>query len=346
MTEMNSYERVLATLNGKKSQVDHLACANSVGTYTKPFMQAFDAFWPDSNRQAEKMARLAAAAHRTAGLDVITLPFDMVVEAEVLGAPVDFHEGQIRWPSVKRFTVKEPSDLKIPVDYVSRGRIPVVKQAIKLLKEEFGSKVPINVFVAPPFTSVSSYLIDTVTFYLWTKTAPEKVKALLDSVLDFYAGVAREYVEAGADMLTFHEMGASCDNISPQAFDQFAKPYLTKIIGQLKVPTVLNICGSADRIGGKMVETGASAVSIDEKTPIRKMREAVDQVKPGFPVIGNLSPRDVIHFGPKEKIEQAVKTAIDSGVDIVAPGCDFWIETPTEHIKYLVEATAGFGAGK
>jgi uroporphyrinogen-III decarboxylase len=44
-----------------------------------------------------------------------------------------------------------------------------------------------------------------------------------------------------------------------------------------------------------------------------------------------------------ETIRDAVKRTIEEGVDMVAPGCDFWLQTPTEHIKAFVDATIKFG---
>jgi len=38
-----------------------------------------------------------------------------------------------------------------------------------------------------------------------------------------------------------------------------------------------------------------------------------------------------------------VKRCIEDGVSVIAPGCDFWLETPTEHIKAFVKACIKYG---
>jgi uroporphyrinogen-III decarboxylase len=53
---------------------------------------------------------------------------------------------------------------------------------------------------------------------------------------------------------------------------------------------------------------------------------------------GNISAYSVIHQGPTEKIHATVERAIVEGSDMPMPGCDFWLETPTEHVKSFVEA--------
>jgi len=346
MAELTAYERVMAALKGKKDDLDRLPVINSVSVATIDFMKAFDAYWPEAHKDPIKMAKLGSAAHKLCGLDNVSIPFCMTVEAEIFGATINFHEGTIKWPSIKQFNVKDPSELKIPENVSEAGRIPVIVKAIEILKKEFENKVPVNVYVVPPFTSISSYLVDTVTFMKWIRTQPEKIHQFLKNVLNTYIEIVKLYEDAGADIITFHEMGAPTDNISPKQFDEFVKPYLKEIIGQLKCPTILNICGSALLIVNKMVECGASAIAIDERTPVKKAREIVDNIKAGYPIIGNVPAYGVIHLGPIEAIEMAVKKCIEDGISIVAPGCDFWLETPTEHIKAFVNAVIKYGTFK
>jgi len=340
---MMPYDRVMLMLHGKRDEVDRIPCINSVGTYTIDFMKASEAYWPYSHKDPEKMAKLASAAHTLCGLDNVSVPFDMTVEAEALGTPIDFHENSLKWPSVREFIAKDVSDLSLPRDVSEAGRIPVIVKAIKILKKEFEGKVPVNAFIAPPFTSISSYVVDTITFLKWLRTDPTKVHALLKGVVGLYAEIARLYQDAGADVITLHEMGASTDNISPKHFDEFVKPYLKEIVANLKVPTILNICGSALPIAGKMLECGTHVIAIDERTPISKVREVVKKTGSGCVIIGNIPAYAIIHKGPVEAIRDAVKRAIEEGTDMIAPGCDFWLETPTEHVKAFVDAVIEFG---
>jgi len=333
----------MAVLSGKKEEADRIPCINSVSVCTIEFMKTYDAYWPAAHKDPTKMAKLGSAAHRLCGLDNVSVPFCMTVEAEVLGAVINFHEDNMKWPSVREFHVKDPSDLTFPKDVAETGRVPVVVEAIKKLKEEFGDEVPVNAYMVPPFTSISSYLVDSITFLKWLRKAPEKAHQFLKDTLHVYSEIASLYRDAGADVITLHGMGASNDNISPKHFDEFVKPYLKKIIRHLNSPVILNICGSALMIVDKMVECGASAIAIDERTPVKEAKEKIDRIKPAYPIIGNVPSYGVIHQGPVERIREAVKGCIEDGVSIVAPGCDFWIETPTEHVKAFVDAAIEFG---
>jgi [methyl-Co(III) methanol-specific corrinoid protein]:coenzyme M methyltransferase len=312
-------------------------------------MKAFDAYWPEAHRNPEKMAKLASGLHKLAGLDNATLPFELTLEAEVLGAPLEFFETQVKWPTIKAFVAKEVSDLKFPEDVSEAGRIPVVTKAISLLKKEFEGKIPIIAYITCPFTSISSYLVESIDFLKSLRSNPEKIHEFYRATYPLYAEIANAFSEAGADVITFREEATSLDNISPVHFEQFVKPYLTKMISLTKPPRILHICGQCARpnseieIVGKMVECGAEAITIDERTPMKMAREIVDRIKPGYPIGGNINPYTTIHQGTVEAIRDAVRRVVDEGTDMVAPGCDFWLETSTEKVKAFVQAAAEFG---
>ena len=92
-----------------------------------------------------------------------------------------------------------------------------------------------------------------------------------------------------------------------------------------------------------MVRVGADAIAFDERTKVSVAREKADSVKKGYPIIGNVPAKQVIHAGSGELIKKVVKKTIEDGIDIVSPGCDFWIETPVEKIKIFVSAVEEYG---
>ncbi len=339
----SSYDRFMAVLNGKPGDIDRTPCVNTTSVATIGFMEAFDAYWPAAHHDPLKMARLGSAAHRMCGLDNVSVPFCMTVEAEVFGSVIDFHESSVRWPSIREFQITEPSDLMIPEDVSETGRVPVVVEAIRLLKEEFDGVVPVNAYMAPPFTSISSYLVDSISFLKWLRRSPETVHEFCEATIDTYVEIVNLYAEAGADVITLHEMGASTDIISPTHFDEFVKPYISEITRRVKTPTVLNICGSTMPILESMMDCGASAIAVDERTPINSARGLADSKEPGYPIIGNIPAFDLIHAGPVERIIEAVNSVIEMGVNMVAPGCDFWLETQTDNIGAFVDAVIKHG---
>jgi [methyl-Co(III) methanol-specific corrinoid protein]:coenzyme M methyltransferase len=349
--KLNSYERIMAVLSGKKEEVDRLPAFNSQGTYTLEGMKAFDAYWPAAHKDPVKMAKLGSALHRLAGLESVVVPFELTLEAEVLGAEIEFFEDRIKWPSIKKFIAKDVSDLKLPSnpeDAREVGRVPVVCEAIKLLKREFEGKVPVIACVCCPFESISSYLVDSVEFFKMCITEPKKIQEFMKVATPYYAEIAKAFKEAGADIITFREESVSLNNIHPKHFDQLVKPYLKELVAYVKPPRILHACGKLwnprlETISG-LVECGTEAITIEEKTPMDKAREIADNVKKGYPIGGNIGAYSVIHQGPIDKIRERVKKVIEEGSDMPMPGCDFWLETPTEHVKAFVDAVIQYGS--
>ncbi len=348
--KLNSYHRIMAILKGKKKEVDRLPAFNSVGTYTVDGMKAFDAYWPAAHLNPVKMARLGSALHRLTGLESVVVPFELTVEAEVLGAPLEFFEGRIKWPSVKKFIAKDASDLELPSraeDVRQRGRVPIVCEAIEILKREFKGEVPVIAYISCPFESIGSYLVDSAEFYKKCKSEPETIHELMRLATPYYAEIANAFKEAGADIITFREEAVSLNNIHPKYFEELVKPYLKDLFDRVKPPRILHACGQLISQGleiiTKLVECGAEALTIDESTPMDKARDIVDKTKPSYPLGGNISAYGIIHQGSSEKIREMVKKAIEQGTDMPMPGCDFWLETPTENIKAFVKAVREYG---
>ncbi len=313
-------------------------------------MKIFDAYWPEAHRDPDKMARLAAGVYELTGNENISVPFDMTLEAEALGAPCEYFEGKIKWISVKKFIATDIYEMDIPDDpseFIERGRIPVSIEAIKTLKKRYGGKVPVIGIVNCPFTSVGSYVISPVEFHKFMIKEPERIHRIYKTLNPYYAAVADAFKEAGADVIVFTEEGASLDNISPKHFDEFVKPHLTELISMTKPPRVLHICGSLISKGleviTSMIDCGAEAITIDEKTSMSEARKIADEHKPGCVIGGNIGSYNVIYGSSVEVIRDRVRKAIDEGTDMVCPGCDYWIETPTEHIKAFVNAAYKYG---
>jgi [methyl-Co(III) methanol-specific corrinoid protein]:coenzyme M methyltransferase len=347
---VNPYERLLTLLEGRKGDVDRLPVWCPARTCTLDGMKIFDACWPAAHKDPEKMARLAASVYELTGNENISVPFDMTMEAEALGAPCEYFEGKIKWISVKKFIATDVYDMDIPEDpseFVERGRIPVCIEAIKILKRKYGGKVPVMGIVNCPLTSVGSYVIDSVEFHKYMIKDPERIHRIYKTLNPCFAAQANAFREAGADVIVYTEEAASLDNISPKHFEEFVKPHLTELISMTKPPRVLHICGTL--VSGKlevvssMIDSGAEAITIEERTSMTEARRIADEHKPGYVIGGNINAYNVIHGSSIEVIRDRVKKVVEEGTDMVMPGCDYWLETPTEHIKAFVNAAIEYG---
>lgn len=339
---MTPEERVLnAVFN---HEVDRIPVVSATSVATEDFMKASNAWWPDAHRDPKKMAKLGSAAHKMAGLESVNVPFCLTVEIEALGCQVSLHEKgeKLKWPSVVSSPVKEPADLEIPEDFSERGRVPVVLEAIRLLKKEIEEEASVVSYVVGPFT-MAGYLVGHDKLLMMTLTDPGKARAFIEMASKAAAHFGALLKEAGADIITVQEPSACCDVISPGMFDDLVKPSLRKLMAQLTPPRILHICGTVSPILKSMAECGVEALSIDERVDVA---EAKKTIGPKPTMVGNIAPMSVLFKGTPDDVKRAVVKAMEAGIDLVAPGCDLWPYTPAENVKVMVETVKKYGKGR
>jgi [methyl-Co(III) methanol-specific corrinoid protein]:coenzyme M methyltransferase len=334
-------KRVLATLRGE--QVHPKAVFSGMGNLTVHGLADFGWRFPEIHLEGHKMAAMAASTYKLFGLESVVVPFDMGVEAEALGCGINYYEDadQILYPTVSAKVADRVDewDLQLPDKPPGKGRIPVVVDAIKELKETVGDEVAVGAWVLGPYT-LAGQLFELDDLFKKSFKKPDAVHKALDVLEDFLIDLASLYRKAGADYMTVREMGGGGDILSPRMFGSLIQPHLQKIFAALDSPKILHICGDTNLIIEQMADCGADAVSVDQKNNLRETRRKLgDDVI----LLGNLDPYNVLVAGTPEQIEETVKDIIDSNVNAVWPGCDIWPDVPKENMKTLVEATHKHG---
>jgi [methyl-Co(III) methanol-specific corrinoid protein]:coenzyme M methyltransferase len=151
--------------------------------------------------------------------------------------------------------------------------------------------------------------------------------------------VAQEYEKAGVDFITVREMGATSDVLSPRVFKSLILPYLKRIFEKLTVPSVLHICGKTNDIVPFMAESGAKAISVDQKNDVAETRK---KLGPKALVFGNYDPYNVLVAGTPDLVRQTIKKCMDDGVSAVWPGCDIWPTVPAENFKTMIDEVKNY----
>jgi uroporphyrinogen-III decarboxylase len=145
----------------------------------------------------------------------------------------------------------------------------------------------------------------------------------------------------------YSEAPASCDLISPALYRDFVFPYHKELVGyfnEKKVGVGLHVCGNANPILEDLVNTGASNLSVDSKTDIRK---AAELTRGKSVLIGNV-PTEMFLADSKEEMKQAVQHCLDNIMPdsgyILAPGCEVPTIAPPEKIDWFMELASEVGA--
>ncbi|MDK2876953.1 MAG: [methyl-Co(III) methanol/glycine betaine-specific corrinoid protein]:coenzyme methyltransferase [Archaeoglobaceae archaeon] len=327
---MSPKRRVLTALTGGTPDRVPASCVTQVGI--KDAMAAVDAYFPEAHKNAEKMAKLGSSLWELAGLEVARVPFCLTVIAEAFGCGINFGNEE-RTPSVEKH-LNSVDNLKVPEDLLERGRIPVVRDAVKILRSTVGDKLPIVVGMEGPFT-LAGHLAGIEQLIGWCLTNPEKVNKLLEVTTEAIITYASYIFKAGADVVCIADPSASPNLLDPAMFKAMVKPKLSEIVENVGGLTVLHICGDVTKILADMAECGFNGLSIEEEVNVSKARGIVgDDVT----LIGNISAKQTLPFGKPEQVKAEALKALQSGVDILAPGCGLPPITPIQNVVAIVQA--------
>jgi len=339
--ELNSKERVLRLFRGEK--IDRIPAFSGMGNVTVHGLEKYGWRFADIHTDATKMAKTAASTFQLFGFGCAVVPFDMGVEAEALGCEVNYypHRDGILYPTIAKKVAEkvEDADIHVPPDLAKAGRIPVVTEAIRLLKKELGDQVAIGAWTLGPHL-VAAQIIDMADLSKQMFKKPDMVNKVLDVTTDVIIALAKIYKDAGADYITIREMGAGADILSPALFEKLVVPHLQQVFANIESPKVLHICGSTDEIIELMGSCGADALSVEERNHVAESRK---KLGPEALIFGNIAGYNTLVVGKPDDVDRDVKEAIANGVSAIWPGCDVWPEAPKENWEALIAATKKYG---
>src|SRR5258706_4286908 len=146
---MTTKERILAALRGKRPD-GRVVWVPTVGV-TVEAMKKVDAGWPESHWEPKKLARAAASTYELTGVPCCTVPFCLTLEGEALGCALD-KGSEMTQPQIMEHLETPFDEVKLPADFLERGRIPAVLEAISLLAASQRDLQPVNMKATGPFT--------------------------------------------------------------------------------------------------------------------------------------------------------------------------------------------------
>jgi len=334
-TSITAKERVLKLFAGE--EVDRPPCFSGMGNVTTEGLKSLNQKFAASHLDAKMMASAAASTYKLFGFESAIAPFDLCIEAEALGCEINVyaHSEDLLYPTIKKKLIHNEAEMEIsiPAGFAGRGRIPLMVETIKLLKKDIGGEAPIGSYVLGPFT-LAGQIMELNDLLKLSFKKPDKIGMLLDRLSGVITQVATEYEKAGVDFITVREMGATSDVLSPRVFKTLILPYLKKIFEKMTVPSVIHICGKTNDIVPFMAESGAKAISVDQKNDVAETRKKLGSKTLVF---GNYDPYNVLVAGTPDLVRQTIKKCIDDGVSAVWPGCDIWPTVPAENFKAMMD---------
>jgi [methyl-Co(III) methanol-specific corrinoid protein]:coenzyme M methyltransferase len=330
---VTSRTAILELLAGKK--IEPQPAFSGLIHITAEGLQSEGLVFHEVHKDARQMARAAASTFKLSGFPSAVAPLDMYVEAEALGAQIDFRKNEgFSFPQIAKPIFASTQYLSSAYfesgDFVHKGRIPLVCEAIRLLKEDIGQDAVIGGMIPGPYTLLL-FLMEPGGLFAEMKREPIAVADALFQLASFLAEVGTAYREAGADLITIHDMGGSPGFIGPAKYEQFAYPAEKLLIAELPPPRVLSVCGNTNRSIHLLAQTSADAISVDQLNDLWQSRKVLTDTL----LFGNIDPVATLWQGDEVEIAEAVRQAKEAGVDAVWPGCDLVPQSPIENIRTL-----------
>ncbi len=332
---MNAKERVMAVINHQEP--DRMPCFGANSTVTYEQMDKVQAFWPEGHQKGETMAKQAMAAYTVLGFDAVRVPFCQTFEAVALGSkykPARAIAGGEGIPGIDHpppYTLDDTPVL--PDDFLSRGSIPELLKAVRIMKKELGDEVPIVAGIIGPFT-IAGALVDTVPLLKATFKTPEKMRPFLDVAEKAGTALAKALIDAGADIIVCEDMTASPELIIPKTYAAYELEYQTRQFEAIPVPKILHICGNVDPIVEWMGQTGAEILSLEPKASGKLARE---KCGPDVVLMGGVDTSTTLFMKDADTVRQGCEESIADGIQILAPGCAVAPGTTTENLLAMVE---------
>ncbi len=280
---------------------------------------------------AETLARVLHAAWQRYRYDMVMVFADTVVEAEAMGAVVEFQEND------NAFLVEPPDDAGLQsADPECDGRLPMMLAATRMLKELLGDRVPLVTSIKGTFT-LASFLAGMERFLGAVLDEPGTVRRYLDLAHANQTRYIAAIVRAGG-IPFIGDPVASGSLISPQVFRDLALPYLARLVDEIHAHGCwagLHICGDAMDIITDMAATGADVLSVDDID----LAEARRRLGPEVILMGNVSTQLVQGGTPGEVGEAARQCLADAGPRfILSTACDVPAGSPPENVQAIVDA--------
>jgi len=323
-----------------REPIDVMPVFSGQGMVTIQAIEKMGVRFAQIHTSAEYMARSALTTAEIFGFDAVIIPYDMCAVPEALGRGASLYENAdgILYPTVPS-KWKTLDEVEIDSDFMSKGRMPLVDEAIRILKSSSDGKFAVGSWVLGPFT-MAGQLLELDVLLKGLKKEKEKVEQFLSKMTDLVIEVARHYQELGVDYMNIREMGSGTDIISPRMWKTLVLDNLQKVFSALRSPKVLHICGSTDMIIEMMNECGADALSVDQKNNVAESRRKLGN---DVLLLGNFDPYGTMVKMDASEAESVIKKCIDDGVDAVWPGCDLWPEVKKENIDAYVRTVREYG---
>ena len=280
--------------------------------------EEFDVRWygqgtyEDIALDAEKLAACTVAAIREFDYDWAWLQVDDCIEFEPLGVGCAGSGNILRATCDYLPATRETLDgLTVP-DPQRDGRMPMLLDAIRRVRDELGDSVCVTGRVAAPFSSTALlYGIQEAMMLIYTD--PDLLHATNEFFVDLQAAFARAQLEAGAHALWVGDCNAMSNLIRLEQYEAFAFGPCRQLCRAIREAGGLSFMHASEEklpYIEKQCELGCDVLSVGPGADIGKAKEAA-QGK--VALMGNLDPIEVLEKGTPAEVAAEAERIVTIG---------------------------------
>ena len=273
-------------------------------------------------------------------LDAAIIFSDILVVPQAMGLEVQMIKG--RGP-VFPAPLKSPKDLKRLSEPDVKKELHYVYDALTLTRKTLNGRVPLIGFCGAPWT-LMAYMIEgggSKTFSAsktWLFKYPEDSHSLLQAITEVLIEYVIAQIDSGAQLIQVFDSWAGL--LSPQAFREFALPYLKQIAAALtrerpEVPKTVFAKGAHYALES-LSESGYNVLGLDWTIDPRQARERVGGK---VALQGNMDP--CMLYASPESIRKEVREILNGfgrGGYIANLGHGMHPDHDPEHARAFIEA--------
>lgn len=289
-------------------------------------------------KQPELAAEVTLQPIHALGVDAAILFADILLPVIPLGLGLEFVKGE--GPAIAK-PVRTLADARALRPLDPEADLGYVLDAIRLLRRELDSSVPLIGFCGAPFT-LASYIIEGGPSRDFTLTksmmysAPEVYSTLMQHLASLLSDYIVAQIRAGAQAVQIFDSWVG--NLSPQDYERYVLPYSQQVLAaaQTEGVPVIHFGTNTSTLLPLMKRAGGSVFGLDWRTPLEDGWKSLGE---DVAVQGNLDP--AMLFAPIDEIKAQVHAILQSAGG--RPGHIFNLghgvlqHTPVENLKAVVE---------
>ncbi len=197
---------------------------------------------PDIHLYADPMAELARAIYRESGEAFCMLPFCHTIEAEAMGAKVQYGN-ETAGPRSKDYICTHPTEvLQLPAMDFERGRIAQLLTACESISAE---GLPVLLEIAGPIT-ILNLLMDARYIFKALRKEADALQPVLDSLAQQLLAYGQEARKRGVRFFSYADSAGAVNIVGPllarQMAERFTYPFLQRWQAELGKDCLLILC--------------------------------------------------------------------------------------------------------